>query len=265
MIRVNLLHPIGTHEGRVESLIRTGGASSFTSRREVLVGLACLVLAAGALFFQLGASGDAELAAVEDAPVVSTPRPPVIRDLDSGRAASTANAAEPVEDGGITSNPAEPLGSEDTGKPEPVAPSVQAASQRTAEEAPPGTPPATGSAPIASQPPTTNTPVLQQLVVSSQGESLRIFALTGTLPEYATFQLDKPKRVVVDMPGVRLALPRDQTEQAPDHPPVSRIRVGQYQTNPPRVRIVLDVTSYPDVEVLPQFNGLYLVVTEIPR
>jgi hypothetical protein len=106
---------------------------------------------------------------------------------------------------------------------------------------------------------------LQQLVVSSKDETLRIFAVTGMLPEYSTFRLDNPKRVVIDLPGVRLTLPREQHDQAPDHPQVTRIRAGQYQTNPPRARIVLDVTSYPEVEVLPQFNGLYLVVTERPR
>ena len=39
------------------------------------------------------------------------------------------------------------------------------------------------------------------------------------------------------------------------------VRAGQYQTSPAVARIVLDVSSFPDVQVLPQFNGLYLVVT----
>ena len=218
-------------------------------------------MAAGALFFQLGGSGDAESVAAEEAPLTWTPREPLIRDIDAGRQAASPgapqppNGAETVVPGGdveatqgdaIASGPVDALMPEESDETNRAASSSQA-------ESPQETSPAA------------DVPVLQELVVSSETETLRVFALTGMLPEYSTFRLDKPKRIVVDLPGVRLSLPHDQREQTPDHPQVNRIRAGQYQTNPPRARIVLDVTSYPDVEVLPQFNGLYLIVTEIPQ
>jgi hypothetical protein len=261
MIRVNLLRPIGTREGRVEALIRTGGVSRFISRREVLLGLGCLVVAAGALLFQFGGPADAEPAVAAQVPPTWVPQQPLIRDIDAGRPAAppgtalapnggqnvvAAGGVEPTQGDAIASSPVEALGTDTNVESKPATPSSQA-------ESPLETAPAA------------DVPALQQLVVSSESGALRIFALTGTLPEYTTFRLDGPKRIVVDLPGVRLTLPHDQRDHKPDHPQVSRIRAGQYQTNPPRARIVLDVASYPDVEALPQFNGLYLVVTEIPR
>lgn len=272
MIRVNLLRPIAAREGHVESLIRTGGASAFISRREVLLGLGCLALAAGVLVFQYGGSGGEERAAVEETPLVSAPQQPLIRDLDAdlpgvaggvdaaGDTASPATVDEAAQSGVIASNLAEPVAAATSGEVAPSAP----VSPPPQDELP-------GSAPGVDSPPTPSaglaaaTPALRQLVVSSKDETLRIFAATGMQPEYTTFRLDNPKRVVIDLPGVRLTLPRDQHEQTPGHKQVSRIRAGQHQTNPPLVRIVLDVTSFPEVEVLPQFNGLYLIVTERPR
>jgi hypothetical protein len=271
MIRVNLLHPIGHREGRIESLIRTGGASAFISRGEVLLGLACLAIAAGVLLFQFGGSGEQGRADAAETPLVSPPKQPLIRDINADHqaasgetpgapvggdataaAASAAGVDETAPDDAIASNLVEPLTAETSSKVEPAAPAASP-------------PPAADPQPKPAQQPPAAAAVLQQLVVSAEGETLRIFAATGMQPEYSTFRLDNPKRVVIDLPGVRLSLPRDQQEQTPDHPQVSRIRAGQHQTNPPRVRIVLDVNSYPEVEALPQFNGLYLIVTERAR
>ncbi|MDA1314204.1 MAG: AMIN domain-containing protein [Acidobacteria bacterium] len=265
MIRVNLLQPIGAREGRVESLIRTGGASSFISRREVLLGLGCLAIAAGALVFQFGGSGDGGRTAAEETPLVSTPPQPLIRDLDADHQA--ASAATPGAPGRLdtAADVTSAAGADDAAPADANASNVvelePLATNPTGEVEPsmPAAPP-TASSRLAA-----DAPVLHQLVLSSQGETLRIFAATGMQPKYSMFRLDNPKRIVIDLPGVRLTLPTDHHTQTPDHPPVSRIRAGQYRTNPPSARIVLDVTSYPEVEVLPQFNGLYLIVTERPR
>ena len=59
----------------------------------------------------------------------------------------------------------------------------------------------TANAGGAKTPTTAKPAALTQLVVSSRGDTLRIFAATGTQPKYTTFRLDRPNRLVVDMPG----------------------------------------------------------------
>lgn len=264
MIRVNLLEALGAREGRIESVLRTGGASAFISRREVLLGFACLGIAGALLFFQLGGSGSDGLTAVlpaDEIPIVKDEKP-LIRYMDEesgtvpgGTEEDPREPSPPAAD--VAETGANRFAQEPSVEPDKA---VRDSATPTAQPDPPRQPQTAD----AKQPAATG-PVLSQLVVSSEGGVLRIFAVTGTQPEYSTFLLDNPKRVVVDLPGVRLTLPRGRLEQSPDHPQVSRIRAGQYQTNPPRARIVLDVSSFPDVEILPQFNGLYLVVTERSR
>ena len=266
MIRVNLLEALGAHEGRFESFVRTGGASAFVSRREVLLGFACLSIAGALLFFQLDGMGSDGLAAALPAgetPIVKDEKP-LIRYMDEESATVPGGTEEDLQEPSLTSAAADVVETgANTSAPEP---SVEPDEAVTVSAVPPAQADLhlDLQADDATQP-TATLPTLSQLVVSSEGGVLRIFAATGTQPEYSTFLLDKPKRVVVDLPGVRLTLPRGRLEQLPDHPQVSRIRAGQYQMNPPRARIVLDVSSFPDVEILPQFNGLYLVITERSR
>ena len=74
------------------------------------------------------------------------------------------------------------------------------------------------------------------------------------------FRLNSPNRVVVDLSGVTLALPASQRQIAPSHPLVERIRVAQFQVSPPKVRMVLDVSEFPEVSIEPGPSGLALRV-----
>jgi len=270
MIRVNLLEGVGGDEGRLESLVRTSGGSAFIARREGLLGFLCLGLAGAALFYQLRNPGEDAPATPPDGPTAIAEASPII-EIDKPEAApneaaetiaseqgapgeSTTEdlAAEAQQEASEETPPVEDLPAND--QPDKLNPAeeevgVQAPSEVEAADA--------GG---ADAPTTAKPAALTQLVVSSRGDTLRIFAATGTQPKYRTFRLDSPNRIVVDLPGVRLALPRAQHKQTPDHPQVQHVRAGQYQAKPPQSRIVLDVTSFPEVEILPQFNGLYLVV-----
>ena len=266
MIRVNLLESLGPNKGRADSLVGTGGASAFISRRETLLGFACLGIAGAALFVQLGGPGRGEdAAATLSVGGTVEEEKSLIHYIEEEEAAEATESEENLGDPGwnqeladaVEENaavPAKVQGAERATPPDRAtadsAPSVLRRDSRLESKST-----------DAAQPVTPELS-LSQLVVSSEGDALRVFAVTGMQPEYRTFRLEKPSRVVVDLPGVRLTLPRGQLEQAPDHPQVSRIRAGQYQIDPPRARLVLDVTSFPDVEILPQFNGLYLVITE---
>jgi hypothetical protein len=59
-----------------------------------------------------------------------------------------------------------------------------------------------------------------------------------------------------------VVLPPDKLDQIVDHPQVQRVRAAQHRTDPPVARLVLDVNSFPKVEFFPQFNGLYIRVSE---
>ncbi len=271
MIRVNLLEAVGGGEGRLESLVRTGGGSAFITRREVLLGFLCLGIAGAALFYQLrNPGGDASGTPPPDHPATIAEASPIIEidkpETDSNEVSETiapeqeatdesateGTVTEEQQEAGENTPPIE--GSSPDAQPVEPEPAKEQVSTQPREET------ETANAGGAKTPTTAKPAALTQLVVSSRGDTLRIFAATGTQPKYTTFRLDRPNRLVVDMPGVRLALPREQHEQTPEHPQVKRIRAGQYRANPPQSRIVLDVTSFPEVEILPQFNGLYLVV-----
>ena len=66
---------------------------------------------------------------------------------------------------------------------------------------------------------------------------------------------------MVDLKDVQVSLPRGQLQQTVAHSQVTKVRAGQFQQQPPMARLVIEVESYPEIEFLPQFNGLYLVVT----
>ena len=74
------------------------------------------------------------------------------------------------------------------------------------------------------------------------------------------FRLNSPSRVVVDLSGVTLALPASQRQFTPFHPLVERIRIAQFQVSPPKVRMVLDVSEFPDVSIERGPSGLALQV-----
>jgi hypothetical protein len=103
---------------------------------------------------------------------------------------------------------------------------------------------------------------MHQFFVSTVQGAVRVFVGVGVVPKYETFRLENPNRIVVDLPGVTVALPPDKLDQMVDHPQVQRVRAAQHRVDPPVARLVLDVNSFPKVEFFPQFNGLYIRVSE---
>lgn len=229
MIRVNLLK---AKSGSGGGLASPGGSLALISQREVLLGVIFLLLGAGVLGWQLSDFGDSgeSLTAASGG-------------IESQAADGEPNAAlgqsEPAP---ATSEP-----SESSPPPGPASePAVRAASsdaqevQRAAGTSSPGR--------------------LTQVVASEEGDRLRVFVATGSKPEYRSFRLDDPPRWVIDLPGVQVALERNQRELSVGHPLVQRVRVAQNSLTPLKARIVLDLVGRPEVEILPQINGLYVIV-----
>lgn len=247
MIRVNLLKAKSGSGGRLAS---PGGPLAFISRREVLLAVIFLLLGAGVLGWQLsdfGNSGES-LTAVSGGiePPAAKPAPQdsvAAGEPDAARGEPEPATGEPELGTSEPSESSSPLGSAS----EPAAePTVRPASsdaqevQRAAGTSSPGR--------------------LTQLVTSEEGDRLRVFVATGSKPVYRSFRLDDPPRWVIDLPGVQVALERSQRELSVSHPLVQRVRVAQNTMTPLKARIVLDLVGGPEVEILPQINGLYVIV-----
>ena len=258
MIRMNLLKARSSPAGGWASLA-TPRDGMFIAKREVALGGLFLLAGALILYSQLG-DGDLSQAAGSERQAEG------VSNITEGERAAVESAG-PIE--------------------EPQAPAIETDGQAQFEIAASGEAPTANDAPaegfdrqisetvsarepslaVDQPPPATIAPIsaeggdLTQLVVSVESGPLRIFALTGKQPQYSSFRLEDPRRVVVDMKGVRVSLPRGQRRQSVSHSQVEQIRVAQFRNEPPVARLVLDVEAYPEIEFLPQFNGLYLVVS----
>ncbi len=240
MIRVNLLKAKSGSGGRLAS---PGGSLALISRREGLLGVIFLLLGAGVLGWQLSDFGDSgeSLTAASGSldPAAAKPAP------QDGVAAGEPDA--------VRGEP-EPANSEPSESSSPPGPASEPAAE-------PDVRPASSDAQEVQRAAGTSSPGrLTQLVASEEGDRLRVFVATGSKPVYRSFRLDDPPRWVIDLPGVQVALERGQRELSVSHPLVQRVRVAQNSMTPLKARIVLDLVGGPEVEILPQINGLYVIV-----
>ncbi len=252
MIRVNLLRGRGMM-GRFDVPSAPTARNSFVSGRELMLGGLFLLLGCVILFTQFKkfeappfSAGKRVLGSVGD---IASSAPEV-------QSVNHAAREEPVElqatlDAPTTTPESQPR----EGQPESE--SAGAAIEAVGPEDSPGAPEA---------PPAEAAPVIagemRQLFASTVQGAVRIFVGTGTVPTYETFRLENPNRIVVDLPGVKVALPPDKLDHVVAHPQVQRVRAAQHRVDPPVARLVLDVNSFPKVEFFPQFNGLYIRVSE---
>ena len=91
--------------------------------------------------------------------------------------------------------------------------------------------------------------------------TITVSATAGELI-HRSMKLEKPNRIVIDLQNCKLTAPPAQRTQSLTHPRVTRVRVSQFQVEPPVCRIVLDVTSFPRYEVIPGPEGLRIRVLD---
>jgi hypothetical protein len=166
-----------------------------------------------------------------------------------------------------------------SGAPESAPPASLRDSTATAAAAPPVSPPTSPPpsrpAPTpASRPPSIDRPdasssglsapagavTLSAVSVLDVAGGLQIFAATNRRPEYKLFRVENPNRIVIDMPGTWMEIPRDGREQQVSHSIIKQLRVAQNQLDPPMVRLVLEVSSFPVLQVVPSDDGLTISV-----
>ena len=245
MIEINLLRPRIKPPGW-QSALEPRDWSAFISRRELV--LAIVLLALGFSILRVGFGlFEGETNVTGDQASSVPPTPPASEDLltdtQSGTAETPAlagdagGAVDPSEDPPLAGATPEPpsLSTPETSPPQPPTSQQGLAS---AEPPPPGEPPVSPSGGR-----------LTQLRQVTQGNLVQVVIMTEGTPTYTTFRVDNPNRVVIDIPGFRVAIPKPQRSQPISHPSMERVRVGQYQADPPVSRIVFDVVSFPDVQI----------------
>lgn len=289
MIRVNLLSNRREPVDGLEAAIAATGASAFINRREIVLGGLFLVLGAGILYLNSLAAGgsDGVMPLVASASEEAAPRPaerPSVR-IEPARAetvptevvgiehaarlkaaaAERAQASVPVARpelaaaGRVTAAASRELSRETAAAP------IPASARELSPNRPLPKPAATAAAALGVAPSLKPAPALvsgefSALNVSRRGDGLQILATIGTQPAYQMFRLNSPNRVVVDLSGVTLALPASQRQLTPSHPLVERIRVAQFQVSPPKVRMVFDVSEFPEISITPTPTGLAMQV-----
>jgi hypothetical protein len=269
MIRVNLLR--NRKEGLQRLMAEPCGASTFVSGREVLVAALFLALGGAILWFVLGHSAEPDPAVVaenvEPAPSQSSgeasARP---AEVAAGRSAPTPVVQSP------------PLGSSLTSPPS-AAPPPAAAMPAATNPSPPATGSPRGStllserssaasaldaertAPTAGISASAGVITMSALRILGQGDNLQIVATTNGRPDYKMFRVDNPDRVVIDLAGVRHEISRENREQLLSNSIVKEVRLAQNQIEPPMVRLVLVVESFPELQILTGPDGLLINVT----
>jgi hypothetical protein len=96
----------------------------------------------------------------------------------------------------------------------------------------------------------------------TQPDGMLVRVQAAAAPQPKSFELDKPDRLVIDLPGCTLDLPREQYSQRVDHPPIARVRVNLFQESPPVVRLVLDLARKSRYQITPSPAGLDIRVPE---
>ena len=244
MIRINLLEVRPKSTERLDALLSPGGSSTFISRREGLLGvlfLALTVVILGVLAYRFAfdhEEGDPQqVAAIEPVPQSPEPSPePPPEPVDPEPA-----AAPEAVDGPSPEAPAP----EETAPEESAAP--PAAAQPQPRPAPAPTTSAQASAGASSSAMDSASP-LSSIRVTPLADRVDIFLEMANAGEVTSFSVDNPPRVVFDIPNARLQAPDASRTQTVASPLINRVRVAQNRFDPPVVRVVLDVDSFPAAE-----------------
>ena len=254
MIEINLLRPRIKPPGW-QAPLEPRGWSAFISRRELVLAIVFLALSFAVLRVGFGLF-DLEATVMGDQTSSVPPHPPPSEDFlpdAQSQTESLAEASALAREAGTVADPT--VDSPLVGPPPlPSSPSTPANPPPGPAASPQGSPNA--EPPLGESLASPSGGELMQLRRVTQGSLVQVVVLANGSPTYNTFQVDNPNRVVIDIPGFHVEIPTDQRSQAITHPSIKRVRVGQYQDNPPVSRLVFDVVSFPDVEISSQPGSL---------
>jgi N-acetylmuramoyl-L-alanine amidase len=96
-------------------------------------------------------------------------------------------------------------------------------------------------------------PAIQNVILKDTGHGVEILIQGNEPLQHSAFVLQNPKRLVIDIPGTKVALAEESLEQSFDNKFVKSIRVGQFEED--TSRIVIDLLTPVSYNVEELFDG----------
>ena len=247
MIRINLLKGRAGSADRLPPALTTDGTSSkFLTQRELVLAVALVVIGGGIVAAQVFGvfeePADDTYVAVYERPGGPPP------------AARPAPEPEPT----IEPSPDPELADSSA---EPAAPVPDPARAAAAASTP--APPVESSADSSSGDPPSYTVTGLRLV--EWGEAIEVFVDIEGAPEYRSFWVNNPDRLVLDLEDAELRVSAAELSRSDVHPLIRQLRVAQYSFDPPIVRLVVETArNEGPIEVTAASGGISVKLAPAP-
>lgn len=245
MIRINLLkgRP-GSADRLPPALTADGTSSKFLTQRELVLAVALVVIGGGIVAAQVFGvfeePADDTYVAVYEQP--GGPRPAARLEPEP--------TIEPLPDTELVDSSAEP-----------AAPVPNSA--RTAAAAAAPVPPVESSADSSSGDPPSYTVTGLRLV--EWGEAIEVFVDVEGAPEYRSFWVNNPDRLVLDLEDAELRVSAAELSRSDVHPLISQLRVAQNSFDPLVVRIVVETArNEGSIEITAASGGISVKLAPAP-
>ncbi len=246
MIRINLLKARAGSNDLLPPALEAGGTPSrFLTKRELILALALVTIGGGIIAAQL--MGIFEEPPGEDEPLVATYERPAAPAATTPVSAPAPISAPPAVET-APSVPSEPaLAESPTPSATPIVASVDS-------------PPARPEREFGAEP----TYIVTGLRLVPEGQAIEVLAEVQGQPEYRSFWLTNPDRLVIDLEDAELRVPSDELSQPSSHPLVRQLRAAQNSFEPPLVRIVVETGREGPVEITTAAAGISVKLSPAP-
>lgn len=104
--------------------------------------------------------------------------------------------------------------------------------------------------------------VITGLEITTVTEGLKVWVKASQAFEYNTFSLSNPARLVVDIPGALLEIPKDKWQVEIGKNGITRLRLSQYTQDTVRLVFELESSLKLTSEVAPGGQGLFFYLTK---
>lgn len=242
MIRINLLKErAGSNDLLPPALDASGTPSRFLTKRELVLALALVTIGGGIIAAQL--MGIFEESPADDEPLVATYERPTAPEPAAPVSAPPASASPALETASSVS--VEPAIAE---SPAPSATPVVAPTDFPAERE------------FGAEP----TYIVTALKLVPEGQAIEVLAEVQGQPEYRSFWLKNPDRLVIDLQDAELRVPPGELSQPSSHPLIRQLRAAQNSYEPPLVRIVVETGREGPVEITAAAAGISVKLSPAP-
>jgi hypothetical protein len=251
MIRINLLKVrAGSNNLLPPALDASGTPSRFLTKRELILALALMTIGGGIIaaqvfgIFREPPADDEPLVATYERPAAPTPPP---------ASAPPVNVPPPV-----SVSPA--VGTAPIVPGDPTIAESPAPSATPPPATPTASPPERPEREFGAEP--TYTVTALRLVPWDQ--SIEVLAEVQGQPEYRSFWLTNPDRLVIDLEDAELRVSPEELSQASPHPLIRQVRAAQNSFEPPLVRIVVETEGDGPVEITANAAGISVKLSPAP-